>query len=127
MPKRTGLRGLRDQKALAYAARTSTWTHYAMNLGMKKSEAEKRIRGGEYTWQQLAKLLKDVAPIVRPIQGQSSKHAKGVPLAILFQVYARAANRLKGIPEGAKEENIAIELLREFGTPKKAKPPKRRK
>lgn len=97
-----------------------------MTFGMKKSEAEKRIRSGEFTWQQLAKLLKHVAPIVRPIQSQSSKISKGVPLAILFNAYARAANRLKGIPKGAKEESTAIELLREFGTAK-PKSSKRRK
>lgn len=83
--------------------------------GMTKREALARIAIDKYSWAELAKMMRDVAPQIRKIQGQSSKISKGVPLQILFHVCRRTAAKLEGRPKGSEHEATAINLLREFG------------
>lgn len=83
--------------------------------GMTKKEALARIARDKYSWADLARMMRDVAPQIRKIQSQSSKISKGVPLQILFHVCRRTATKLEGRPKGSKYEATAINLLREFG------------
>ena len=98
-----------------------------MKMGMSAAEAKRRIGANEFTWQDLAKLLQSRVQIVRERSLEKSKISKGVPLPIIFMAFRRASNMLEGNPKGTEYEKLAIELLREFGEAKKAKPAKRSK
>lgn len=89
-------------------------------IGMTKSEAQSRIRSGEFSWDDIANLLKAVAPKVKAMKGGSSKIAKGVPSQVLHNLYSRVAKAQKGRAKDSARESIAVDVLREFGTPKPA-------
>jgi hypothetical protein len=85
------------------------------SFGLTKRDAQARIDRDEYSWAELATMLRQTAKAVRVVQSESSKLAKGVPLAILFNVYRRTAEKLEGRPKGSEHEDTALALLREFG------------
>jgi hypothetical protein len=87
-----------------------------MKIGMSKSEARSRIEAGEYTWEDLRRLLEITHPILEGDTGkQASRVNKGMSLATAFNIHWRGLQGKTGSITTSGDQLGARNLIRDFG------------
>lgn len=90
-----------------------------MKRGMPKTEAKERIASGEFTWEDLRRLLEITHPTLKGEAGEArSRVNKTMSLAASFNVHWRALRGKSGEVYRHHDQMIAVNLLRDFGDSK---------
>ena len=90
-----------------------------MKMGMSKGEARARIESGEYVWEDIKQILKDVHPTLAGKKGNVPSRVNGsASLATAFNTYWRAIVNTSGAIAKPGEQRTAINILQEFGAEK---------
>jgi hypothetical protein len=87
-----------------------------MKMGMSKREARRRIESGEFIWENLRQLLKDVHPLLKGETGSlPSQVNKLMSMSMAFNIHWRGSDGKLGPITNSGDRLAAVNLLREFG------------
>ncbi len=88
-----------------------------MKMGMSRTEAKARVADGEYTWDDLRRLLEITHPILEGEAGMvRSRVNAALSLAISFNIHWRASRGRTGPILSSGDQLSAVNLIRDFGT-----------